>query len=296
MTQNYNSRRVEIDRQWAAELVCYYETELGSSDFREIPATQQMHDLMASHSQALANLRFALGESLTLVKDSFRECAKNLFKVFQLKGTEPCFPLKLVDMDKIRVPVDLGVLPDVHGATERDYSLTNPRSGLHGVFAAWIANDSTTGDQIAGLIGDPPNARYIGGRYAACTWEEQILANALRDFIGSRMEAIGKSLEKILTHPRPEEGSRTLAQMLRAIALCERNLLLSALNGHLEWFTFEAKREERIRDLDFFLATWALGLSQLAVRVGIVAIEDLPTEFVFFPREILRQGETGSKH
>jgi hypothetical protein len=67
---------------------------------------------------------------------------------------------------------------------------------------------------------------------------------------------------------------------------------LKALGAFLTWHEKEAKKKSNRTETDLYLSLPALGLSVIALRAGIIKLDELPSESPHFPIELLQATRT----
>ncbi len=140
---------------------------------------QTSYSIASDNYMAVACYKYALGEPLEEVHSYLVKAATYMGRVFELRGTAPPFSVTVVTLDPKGQVVDRRPL---HKEGEVDYSTTNPVAGLTGLYLALIIGDMQLAQHVAGLIGDPENASYIGTDSEVCTPDEQHLAYGYQAF------------------------------------------------------------------------------------------------------------------
>jgi hypothetical protein len=235
----------------------------------------------------LAAYHYALGEPLEGVADELREAAEAKLKVFELRGTEDPFPVTLVTLDIDSPPEAPEVISrePLHPPGSKDYSLTNSRSGLKAMYMALASGHVLVAQRLAQLIWDPPDADYIGDESEVCTPDDQHLSYAVKHYILGEEAKAHEELRRV------GSGRQEIAlqvPVVRALLDGNGDGFLTVLHAYLKWHEREAKKKSNRTETDLYLSLSALGLSVLALRAGIVSIDQLPGGNPHFPVEFLR--------
>ena len=229
------------------------------------PDAQQVEWVMlAGYFCDLAFVEYGLGESLPLVCTHMSEGAAALLKVFELRGTSPAFPVITVG----------GPRPDER---KIDYSLTNSRRGLFAMYLAVIASGPMGAAGIAALVGDPPDASYIGEDSPVCTPEDQELASFLKALL------LGQTPPGSHPTPASSDGRAFERVMLESISRGNCPAFLDALGRLLRWHAIAAQDQEHRRNPVWLMCVPGLALSRLAVVRGLIAPEQLPHDNPYLP-------------
>jgi hypothetical protein len=128
---------------------------------------------------------YALGHPLPNVRDLLRQSIEAHERVFELRGTDPAFPVTVATIDPSLAPTDPYHVrvESAHPPQAKDYSLGNSQRAYHVACLALAAAQPDAARRIALMAWDPPKADYIGyGKYSVCTLNEQRLAYAMRGF------------------------------------------------------------------------------------------------------------------
>ena len=241
---------------------------------------QRRLSFLSRELRMLANYLYALGEPLTEVNSHLRDAAVAKLRVFELRGQGEGFERELVTITLDHTRDDVN---SVERQTDRaDGSLTNSRSGLDAIYMAMVSGQFLMAQRLAQLIGDPSDAPWVGADSDVCTWDDQRIAYAVRDYI------LGESGD-----PEAELGnlsntdSRSAAEGSLVRALIEEPpKFAEALEAQMKWHRTEARKKRNRKNTDYFLNLTALGLTALAIRNLGVAVADLPQD-AHSPLELL---------
>jgi hypothetical protein len=241
---------------------------------------------LAGDSCIIGFNRYALGHPFGEVKDAFREASQAYLTVFNLRGTEPTFPVVVLTVDPEKSQADpafvIGERP-LHPPGSKDYSNTNSKEGLRAVFSALIAGDTSLAVQLADRLWDPPNASYIHPDSEVCTPNEQHFAYAVKYLLKGDDEKAKKEIDKLRTRRGKEKWLPGVDQMLRGIVGRDVHLFRTGLDDVLFWHEREALKPKNNWDSDWFLCLYGFGLTLLAFQRKLVGIEQLPRDNVYLP-------------
>ncbi len=264
--------RPPVDTSWAEQLAVFCAESYGeyvASDPAELG--QINHVFAADYALDCALVTNALGADSDDVRVWIKRAAFALAQVFRLRGTSPAFTVAVDDEGAITQP------------EQPDASLTNSRRGLLAMQLALIAGDPSLVEQVAAMVGDPPDASYIGPDSVVCTTEEQELAYAMKAFL------LGKTAVAYFHTTSLGGASSPIRQQAAAIdALIDGNqaAFLSALDELLAAHTEAARARSHAHEPRFLLAISALALAALASRSGLVDQSRLP-DTPYSPRALL---------
>jgi hypothetical protein len=247
---------------------------------------QQSYASAVYDSQDIASYKYALGAESTEVRFYLAEAAHWMERVFQLRGTTATFPVTLVTLDPAMPLEKRQVLnrQHLHPPDAKDYSLTNSRDGLRGVYLALTAGDPACARHIAEMMGDPPDATYIGPDSEVCTPDQQHLAYAAKHLLLGAPEPCLKELTLINSRTAVVDVQRQ-AEMVRAIAVKQPDVFMRSLEALLAWHTKMAQRKANQNDPSYFLLIPGLGLVALARLQGVMS--EVPLSSVYLPLELL---------
>jgi hypothetical protein len=243
---------------WARELVQFWDQQLvnfrSGDDSRE-SGSPGLDAVRADIHTDLARLRYALGEPLIEVKQHITAAARAHHCVFAAKPT---------------------------GVGSVDPTLKSSRRGLIAMAMAAIAGMHDELRETAEGVGEPPGATWVAEDSEICTPAEQRLAGLLRaEVLSSRPSAF----------VRPDEGGPMgivhCMRLARTLIDRERDGFRAALNEAIEWYESRLEQPEFRQKPELFLALHELGLAALALRHGIIALADLPSDRRPFPVALL---------
>lgn len=274
--------RPHVDRAWAAQLAEFCAeayAEYAAAD----PASlgQVDHVFAADYALDCALVTYALDADPNDVWTWIKRAAFALGETFRLRGTTPAFPATIVDDSGPRSVAPPGA---------QDASLTNSRRGLLAMQVALIAGDHHLVEQITAMVGDPPNATYIGPDSEVCTPEEQGLAYALKAQLLGR-QAVAFFYAAGLTAAQPPVRQQALA--IKALIDRDAGAFLVALGDLLAAHTAAASDPLNAREPRCLINLPALALAVLAIRSGVIDPDRLPTEDPYLPRALLLPPSTG---
>src|SRR5262245_14078541 len=133
------------------------------------------------------------------------------------------------------------------------------------MYVALVAGDLDLAEQIAGLVGDPPDASYIGPNSEVCTPEEQQLTYTLKALLLGQ-DAVTAFYATGLGHAPPL--IRHQAAAMNALICQDQNAFLDALHDLLEAHAAWASDERNAREPRRLMCLPGLGLSALALESG----------------------------
>jgi hypothetical protein len=258
--------RIEnLDIQFASgRLQAFMDAKTRAEQFlRDGPGSRAQSGFVTVYSNAeyVAFYEFALGYPAEKVRQTFAEAATAALEIFGLRGTMEC-----------RV--------DQPGT--RDYSLTNSHDCFKAICMASIATNDALARQLAELMGDPPNADYIGPRSEVCTINQQSLAYAVKHLFQNNSEGVDEELRRI-SNRKGEQRVAAMARMVRGLAENSDALFNEGLSEVLFFHRKAARRDDGPQR---FFSLEGVGLSTLALRRGLVEKADLPAD-EFLPLELL---------
>jgi hypothetical protein len=269
-------RHPHLDVAWARSTLRFCEEWLGELRAElaaaGAPAGQIELVLAVDLGRDAGLLRYALGDDLATVRRHLADAAEACERVFELRGLEPALDAVVVDGEDVRA---------VHAPGARDHSLTNSRRGLLAMHLALAVGDRPLATRIARLVGDPPDASYLGDDSVVCTWEEQRLAYALRDLLAG--DPAG-ALAAPAAMPAGDLGAAAQAELLAALAARDGTAVRGALARLLAWHRAEAEHEANAHDVRRLLSLPATALAALAVADGVVPGDALPRDEPYLAR------------
>lgn len=266
-----------VDPAWTAHVAELCANQY--ADFTTIPPddlTQIDYVLAADPALDCACVTYALGAESGDVRLWLSRAAHLLGQVFALRGTTPPIPVTVID--------DMG---ERHDATPSgpDQSLTNSRRGLLAMQTALIAGDQELAEQSAELVGDPPNASYIGPDSEVCTPDDQAIAYALKAFLLEQTAVAVFHLGGITKGAPPV--IRQQAAALSMLIDRDRGAFLTALDRLLEAHAAEAAEPENAREPRRFMCLSAIALTRLAIDRGLVSRDHVPASSIYLPLDLL---------
>ena len=276
--------RPYVDPAWAAQLA-----EFCAGAYAEYAATEPAslgqvdHVFAADYALDCALVTFALSAGPNDVRTWIKRSAFALGEVFRLRGTTPAFPVTIVNGNEPH-----SVAPP--GAA--DASLTNSRRGLLAMQVALIAGDRSLIEQIATMVGDPPDATYIGPDSEVCTPEEQRLAYALKaHLLGQHAVAIFHTAG--LTAAQPPV--RQQAAIIEAIINRDAEPVFALLGELLATHAVAASDPHSYREPRCLINLPALSLAALAIQSGVIDLDRVPVDDPYLPRALLPPPATRQK-
>lgn len=254
---------------------------------RDEYAGNPSHCLFNTHKD-LGLYCYAAGYPLARTREEFALAGEGFERLCGLRATEP--PRTITTWTSGQPPV-----VTIHPP---DHSSTNSKEGLTAAYLALIAGRDDLARRLAALIWDPPDADYIGPRSEVCpTNEDQRLAFGFREFFADDPTGAERELAKI----RRVEGRLAFQkQMIRTLMAGERFEFSRALHKLTALHDVEARRPVyadaicSIYESDDFLCLPGLALSTLALRRGLLDKSWLPEDDLFFPIELIHDGDRPS--
>lgn len=158
--------------------------------------------------------------------------------------------------------------------------------------------------EISSLAWDPPNASYIGRhKYAVASPLHQFLAYGLRDYYLGRTDESDKQLRRVQSSKPNEQDLKYIAGMAIALSHNDSISFLDSLIDLVGWHEYYAVREAKAgygqgSDRDFRFCDSGTAMASLAVKVGLMPVEDIPKS-IFLPNhlvELVQIGELGSEN
>jgi hypothetical protein len=267
--------RPTVDLRWAAQLVTSCKEAYDEYITSDPSAIGQVdHAFAADHALDCATLTYALGADPNDVRTWIKRAAFALGEVFRLRGTTATFAVTVVDAEKRQAATS---------PAEPDASLTNSRRGLLAMQLALVAGDPALVEHIAAMIGDPPNASYLGPDSVVCTTEEQGLAYAMKAFL------LGQTAVAYF-HTAGLSGSsspiREQSVAIDALINRDRGAFLAALNELLTVHIGAARDPHHVHEPRYLIAIPVLALAAIAIGSGMIEQSSLP-EDPYLPRALL---------
>jgi hypothetical protein len=268
-----------FDPTWAMQLAEFcaqaYDEYVARSGAGPDVQGQVDYALAADYALDCACATYALGATAGDVHVWLARAAYNLAQVFRLRGTAAALPMVVVVDGETFEPAP---------PAGPDYSLTNSRRGLLAMYLALVAGDRDLVAGIAGLIGDPPSAGYIGPDSEVCTPEEQQLAYGVKALLLGQ-DAVAAFYAAGLGGARP--SIRHQAAMVVALVGRDRDAFLAALRDALATHAVEASDRQNTHEPRRLMYLPGLGLAALAVGTGLVERGQLPAGDVHLPLALM---------
>lgn len=270
-----NPRIGDLDIEWATSVKAFCRRAVSESKAEMVPDGSQVEWVMfAGYLYDLAFVEYALGEPTESVRHGLSEAAGALKRVFELRGSSPGIP----------------ILRPGGGPAEAkpvDYSLTNSTRGLFAMYLALISLDLVLAREIAALLGDPPDASYLGEHSTVCTPEDQELAAFLKAVL------LEQTPEMLARTASSSDGRAFERIMLESLWTGNAPFFVDALPRLLDRHALEAHADEHRRDPTWLICVPALALASLAVMRGLVAPRELPDGPYFPARDFLALSRVG---
>jgi len=219
----------------------------------------------------------ALGAAPGDVRVWVARAAQALGEVFRLRGTAP-------GLQSIVVTGQDGDLQAMASSSVDD-SLTNSSRGLLGMYTALVAGDRDLAERTASLVDDPPDPPSSGPPSEAGTTAERQLAGALKALL------LGQDATAVFRAGGPAGAPPSIGAQgaaLRALVSRDRPVFLDALRKLLAAHAEEAGDERNAREPRLLMSLPGLGLSALALALGLLEPDQLPAGDVYLPLEIIR--------
>lgn len=272
-----------LDTAWAEQLVQFctdaYADQITQIDAAHGQSGQIEYVFATDYALDAALVSYALGASLADVRVWIARAAVALAEIFRLRGTAPIFPIESVTEGE-SVPAGS---PDAC-----DFSLTNSRRGLLAMYLALAADNMSLAEEIAALVGDPPEASYIGSDSKVCTPDEQQLAYALKFLLLGQdavaaFYAVGVGYERL--------SLRHQAAAVKALVGRDPSAFLSALHDLLMTHIANANNKINAHEPHCLMCLPCLGLAALALKRLLVEVSELPCDNVYLPHDLLQCGQ-----
>lgn len=251
----------------------------GAASYAKLVRDEPMQPWFASLATELEGvglLTFAVGGSISSVRDSFAQASGAWLKVFELRGSHRSGRI-------------------IGGEVEIDYSTTNSHDNFRAACGALMAGEFGIASRISALAWDPPKADYIHVRSDICTPGHQHFAYALRSLFAGDVAGVARELQQVRVTRSYDRHLEYESRFVQATVDRDTGGCLSALTDLLEWHGHEARKTANVRDWDLFLAVTALGLSSYCVRHGLLALEELPKDCEHFPTELVSLSQHGER-
>jgi hypothetical protein len=164
-----------------------------------------------------------------------------------------------------------------------DWSLGNSWSTLQSAWLLLSLGFEREAREIAAKTYDPPGAPYVlrssPGQFGGVTVGKQALAYAFKDLMAGDPGPAEQVLEVVGRGPDAAEHSLK-GSMMRALALGERTKFLQVLEKMLIAHRKFAEKSHRANrtDPETFLCVPAAAMTFLALRQGLVTLDELPAD------------------
>jgi hypothetical protein len=278
-----------------AKQALYLNQELIEKTVRLIKAepnrlAQTRYNSLAQKLEAVGLFSYALGHPLDKVRESFAQSAQANLQVFELRGTEPPIPVTMITLDGNMPPSG----PDnaVEDNTYRppasiDYSLTNSRDGLRGIYVALIAGEHTIAERLTHLLWDPPRASYLAPNSVVCTPNDVHLANAFKALLDGRKESVGAALDLISARKAEDASIVAQGKMMNSLVSTCLEGFREGLRDLLEYHKRQATSKQHRADPQFFLCLAGIALSIVGVRRALIPASLIPVGDAHLPLELI---------
>jgi hypothetical protein len=252
-----------------------YAEQMAHLDAQPGSVGQTDYVLAAEYALDCAFTNYALGTASEEVRGWLARAANALAQVFRRRGTAP----GLVVTNAAN-----GTVPRRDTSRAPDFSLTNSRRGLLAMYAALANGDHRLAEEIAGLVGDPPDASYIGPNSEVCTPEEQQLAYAVKSLLLGKNAVAAFYATNV---GRPSSILHHQAAAVNALVNRDASTFLSSLDGVLARHASESDAIQNAREPRRLVCLPALGLAAHALGLDLVTTSSLPVANIYFPGELL---------
>ncbi|NOX53662.1 MAG: hypothetical protein GXP27_04345, partial [Planctomycetes bacterium] len=162
-------------------------------------SSQRTYAFLIDAYESVAYGTYILGYPVRISFGALACAAKACLRVFELRGTLDAFPHDVVTID-VRYPEGHPkhmVIEPSNPPGTKDFSTTNSRDNFKGVCMALMTGEFTLARQIAALAWDPPDAKYVFANSSTCTWNDQRLAYAMREFFAGNTDEALAFLAKV---------------------------------------------------------------------------------------------------
>lgn len=248
-------------------------------------AQTRYHSLW-SNCKHIALYYYALGYPFDRVRAMFSEASEAILKVFELRGTEESFPVTILTVDCAKPPREslriVGERP-LSPPGVKDFSVTNSKTAFEGICGAFTARDHSAALRLAELMWDPPKANYVGPRSEVCTYNDQRLAYAVKSLLKGNGEAVEAELAQIKALNVRQDPIILLTNLVRTLSRKDVPTFLTVLQDRLNWHQEAATKPANHRRSEFYLDLYAIGLSAIAVRMGLIDKNNFFQENVYMP-------------
>jgi hypothetical protein len=242
---------------------------------------QVAHVFAADYTLYCALVSYALGADPKDVRAWIKRAAFASGEVFRLRAATPAFPVTVIEGNEPR---------SVSVPCAADASLTNSRRGLLAMQVALIAEDSYLVQQIATMVGDPPDAAYIGPSSEICTPEEQGLAYSLKAYLLGQY-ALAFSCAADVTAAQPLIRQEAVA--IEALINRDTGAFVAALSDLLTVHAAAASDPRSAREPRCLINLPALALTALAIQSALLDPDRVTADDPYLPRALLPTPATG---
>ena len=171
---------------------------------------------------------------------------------------------------------------DRSGASDR--SVVSSCRTLAVLSAAWVINATELTTELARAIWDPPDAKYVLAQSESCRPDQQQFAYSVREYVTG-------SKDKALELCRAVKPLDTEVAAWTTIFNCILNDTGARIPGALQVMLTAHEREARRKKypftVEYGVCLVALGLVAVALRKGLVRLDQLP-ESQFLPFQWIR--------
>lgn len=252
------------DEQWLANLRASYEGWLAKhvAALPEAPEERRLYAWAAVENdyRQLSLISYAEGQPLERVRSLLLKSARAHLQVVSLRGTAPAT-----------------------GAEPPDgYSTGNSRSTYLAICRSMAAGDVGLARELAPFLWDPAKARYIGPGSTVGTVRAQAVAYALKELLLDERSRAQVHLDTVQRAPEDLIGELLMVQ---ALVSAEPARFLKGISMALAWHSKQATKHPKVVDL--FVCIPALGLAAYAMNQALVSREELPTDQVYLPVDVI---------
>jgi hypothetical protein len=266
-----------------------------------VKPSQSSQNGIARWSTFVALYTYATGYPVELVREALSVAARAYVKVFERREMGSAYYLRRTFYSKPEnQALPLSVTSDVdfmkkHGV--KDYSTTASKEGIKAAYVILSAGDMVLAKELAALYWDPHNLEFHPKKAALNLLH---YAKALQNLLlGKGSEEVESELAQINIQRKDQVPLRFQREMIRAIAAKSRERFCKALDDLLAWFgplpEEEWRKEQQacergssyVIEPEVYLCLPAVGLSAWAVYQGVVKLDQLPTDNVLLPLELV---------
>jgi hypothetical protein len=261
-------RLAYVDKGWLRMLTDEYR-RLTTKETVELAAESVYEPIgrwasAADHRTIFALLLYAAGAPLPEVRDVLESAARAEVAMLTLRGP------RRDDLQEAQAP--------------RSFSDGTSCQALRAIEAALAAGCHDLARSMAPLVWDPAWASYIGPGSVVCTNKQQAIAYAVRDLLLGDDAAAATELKRLAMVPEELVGP---LKMLRGLLAKQAARFLEGLSTTLAWHEREARKQPNPKRPEFFMCLVGLGLAALALQQGVVTRDQLVSDNVYFPRDLI---------